>query len=201
MLYTPPEAIESLAVEPHGIVAIADSPDTSDFSTVRRWTDRGVPILGVVAADPGPALPRGLIDVPAPRPTRRRRTTVAAGVAGVSIGVAAAWGWLGSREPGALGDLPAAPTVTSTLESPPVSPAPSDSLYYSVQLAAFNTADRAWEYAARLADDFPTANVTPVRIPQGSWYRVILGAVPSPRAADSILRGLWDDGLVEAGHG
>ncbi len=77
-----------------------------------------------------------------------------------------------------------------------------DTLFYSVQVAAFNAAERALGHAAELERDDLAAAVTPVRIGnQGVWYRVILGLLPSPTAADSVLRELWQRGLVERRQG
>ena len=87
---------------------------------------------------------------------------------------------------------------------PPPEPAVEvelDSLYYSIQVAAFDRPDRAIAYAGSLERGDLVATVTPVRVGGGLWHRVILGALPTAQAADAALRALWRDGLVEDGNG
>jgi cell division septation protein DedD len=74
-------------------------------------------------------------------------------------------------------------------------------LFYSVQVAAFNQADQAAAYARGLARA-GAATVSPVRLGrQGVWYRVVVGALPTPAAADSLLHWLWSRRLVERPNG
>ncbi len=83
----------------------------------------------------------------------------------------------------------------------PLAPPQLDSLSYSLQVAAFNTLDRAVEYAVALENRRLVAAVTPIRIGGSNWYRVILGALPTAADAEAALVGLWRDGLVERGEG
>lgn len=83
----------------------------------------------------------------------------------------------------------------------PLAPPQLDSLSYSLQVAAFNTLDRAVEYAVSLENRRLVAAVTPIRIGGSIWYRVILGALPTAADAEAALVGLWQDGLVETGEG
>ena len=77
----------------------------------------------------------------------------------------------------------------------------ADSLFYSVQVAAFDTWDRAMEYASILEREPLAAAVTPIRVGGRIWYRVILGALATAQSADTVLKAFWRDGLVEVGQG
>jgi cell division septation protein DedD len=84
-----------------------------------------------------------------------------------------------------------------------VAPAASaDSLFYSVQVATFDALPQAMAHADRLRQNGSPAIVTPVRMGgQEGWYRVLAGSLPSPRAADSLRRALWDQRLLESPQG
>jgi cell division septation protein DedD len=78
----------------------------------------------------------------------------------------------------------------------------ADSLYYGIQIAAFDAHDRAVTYLATLGEDGATGTVTPVALGrQGIWHRVVIGALPTPAAADSLLRRLWERGRVRRPNG
>jgi hypothetical protein len=77
----------------------------------------------------------------------------------------------------------------------------ADSLFYSVQVAAFDSWDGAMEYASGFERGSLAAAVTPIRVGGRIWYRVILGALATAESADTVLRTFWRDGLVEAGQG
>jgi cell division septation protein DedD len=67
-----------------------------------------------------------------------------------------------------------------------------DSLFYSIQIAAFNTPERALAYLNEFEEHGVTGTVTPVALGrQGWWHRVLVGLAPSAVAADSLLRDLW----------
>ncbi len=92
--------------------------------------------------------------------------------------------------------------ITATTPPTPVEPlAEADSLYYSVQAAALNTLEDALQHGRDLQNGIRPITVTPVRIGGRIWYRVIVGAYPSPEAADAGRRSLWQDGLVANGEG
>jgi cell division septation protein DedD len=124
----------------------------------------------------------------------------------------AAWaGFRLTRRPSeGAGEATTGPVVPTPVADPipvveidelPAEPEPLDTLYYSVQVAAFNTLDRALEYATSLEDRRLVAAVTPVRIGAGTWYRVILGAMRTAAEAEAALAALWQDGLVASGEG
>jgi cell division septation protein DedD len=118
-----------------------------------------------------------------------------------------------ARSPGAGDDaggsaFPVSPeqAIATGLDTAPPLPEPEpavelDSLYYSIQVAAFDRPDRAIAYAGALERADLVATVTPVRIGGGLWHRVIMGALPTAQAAHTALRALWRDGLVEDGNG
>lgn len=77
-----------------------------------------------------------------------------------------------------------------------------DSLFYGVQVAAFNSYDRAMTHALEVGNGLLAPAVTPVRIGGDRlWYRVIVGAFASSAEADSALREFWNRGRVERGQG
>lgn len=112
-------------------------------------------------------------------------------------------------EDGAVSVFPVSPPGASAAQPEPAAPptargpvAELDSLFYSIQVAAFDSPDRAMAYAGSLEHGSLIATVTPVRIGgTGIWHRVILGALPTAMAADTALRALWRNGLVEDGNG
>ena len=201
----------------------------SAFPGIQQWQAEGVSLLAVVP-EPGTkrlSVPRAARPDPEPQPPPRplalnprewqpgtRRLAfgllVVAGLVGAwtttmrsgrgSDGETATPGVASTRPPP---DTSAArPNATPASDATPTpAPPPLDSLYYSVQVAAFNTADRAMEYGASLERESLVAAVTPIRLGRGIWFRVILGALPTAHDADAALRALWRDGLVEAGHG
>ena len=80
--------------------------------------------------------------------------------------------------------------------------AAGDSLFYSVQVAAFNQADQAIRYAGGVPREADPRTVSAVRLGrQGLWYRVIVGAFTTAAGADSLLRALWREGTVERPNG
>lgn len=109
---------------------------------------------------------------------------------------------------GGASGFPVSPEQASAAEREPAASPPEavpavelDSLFYSIQVAAFDRPNRAIAYAGSLEGGGLVATVTPVRVGGGLWHRVILGALPTAGAADAALRGLWRDGLVEEGNG
>jgi cell division septation protein DedD len=90
--------------------------------------------------------------------------------------------------------------VTATPAAPPAAN-PGDSLFYSIQIAAFSQADQAAAYAREFGDAY-SATVSPVQLGrQGLWFRVIVGAFATAGEADSLLRAWWQRGTVERPNG
>ena len=153
------------------------------------------------------------------RPRKRSKLRVGVGaVAIVVLGIIAVFRLNGNTagEPSvseaSMGEASAGePSAGAPADSIPSEPATvgadgrvardADSLFYSVQVAAFDAWDRAMEYASGLERESLEAAVTPVRIGGRIWYRVILGALATAQLADTVLKTFWRDGLVEAGQG
>jgi cell division septation protein DedD len=166
------------------------------------------------------------------RPGRRVRlgATIAipALVAGAAGAAALLWRGTRSSEPG--GQAPgfaASPSAAAGRAAPSPAPSPAapdlsapepaaggvepaaagptdsgDSLFYSVQVAAFSRAEQAVAFAERLARRTGAATVSPVRLGrQGVWFRVMGGALSSAGQADSLLRQLWSSRAVERSTG
>jgi cell division protein FtsN len=94
-----------------------------------------------------------------------------------------------------------APVSTADESARDPTPPASDSLYYGAQVAAFSEADRAISFSDAMAARGLEPAVSPVRVGGGLWYRVILGALPTAAAADSMRKALWSQNLLEQGQG
>lgn len=176
----------------------------------------------VIAARVSPqrVLKRGLAPAPdehehAPR-VKRHHVVLAAALAAILVSAA----WFGPRlvrrptpasaPPEGVAAVPAVPP-DSAPSAPPASPAAepepetasptSDSLFYGAQVAAFSRADRAISFSDAMAARGLEPAVSPVSVGGGLWYRVILGALHSAGAADSMRQALWRQGLLEEGQG
>jgi cell division septation protein DedD len=74
----------------------------------------------------------------------------------------------------------------------------SDSLYYSVQVAAFTRLDDAATHADAYVTGGFSATISAVRDARGSiWYRVLVGSATSPAAAAAMRSELRSAGLLE----
>lgn len=221
LLFVPPHALPRLGAELEGVVVLAPVgylPDSPTFPGIGERLKRGTPLLAVVCNQPAPPRPtpppqpRASLSVPRPRPRLAVRPPVlwAVGVVGAAtlLGV-----WLAGRgepraEPSAVGSpassAPAAPASSGAGAGAGAAEetAGGDSLFYSVQVAAFNQADQAMAYARKVPEAARPATVSAVRLGrQGLWYRVIVGAFATADGADSLLRALWREGAVERPNG
>jgi hypothetical protein len=216
LLFLPPAAIPHAALRPDGIIVLDRgewNPAASQYLGVSTWLDEGIPLIAVVSQprDTTGAAAGGVAPTTpgaGGEPKRwDRRARLLAGALAIVILVAVAWAvWRLTQTPAEVASeaapLPVADSApTMEAEEPPVEPGSLDTLYYSVQVAAFNTLDRALEYATSLEDRRLVAAVTPVRLRGGTWYRVILGAMQTAAAAEEALAVLWRDGLVASGEG
>ncbi len=221
LLFLPPAAIPHLALQPDGVIILARtgwSQEEQRHLGVSKWLEQGIPLLAVLSEpSTAPPAPTGGLRV-APRRRGKGNLTFAAALV-VVVAVTAVWAV--SR----LSESPAAPRESSVpvteplVATPPPTPPPPveptstdivtppseprrlDTLFYAIQVAAFNTSDRALEYAHSLEDRRLAAAVTPVRVRGRVWYRVILGALPTSAEARAALQRLWRDGLVASGEG
>ncbi len=222
LLFLPPAAIRHASLRPDGIIILAPGgwhPAEGRYVGISRWLEEGIPLLAVVSdhdaetraagGEPTPTLTPRPGGLPL-HPRRRGRSNRMFALAFALIALAAAT-WTATR-------LTRSPAAESTAAAPvqpspseplreveagqtPLAPPQLDSLSYSLQVAAFNTLDRAVGYAVALENRRLVAAVTPIRIGRSIWYRVILGALPTAADAEAALVGLWRDGLVENGEG
>jgi len=220
LLFLPTAAIRHTSLRPDGIIILAPGgwhPAEGLYSDISLWLDEGIPLLAVLS-DPDVETPAaGGAPAVAPRhnslllPPRRwgRSNRMFAMAFGLIVLGAAIWtATLLSRSPAAESTFvapvqppPSQPSREVGAGQTPLAPPRLDSLSYSLQVAAFNTLDRAVEYAVALETPRLVAAVTPIRIRGMIWYRVILGALPTAAEAEATLVGLWQDGLVESGEG
>ncbi len=94
------------------------------------------------------------------------------------------------------------PAVQDVAESPgpqdaPTTPENPDSLFYSVQVAAWPSLSQAVDHIGRFFRAGLPATIAAVpRDTERVWYRVLVGAVSDASAADSLRRRLRNAGLV-----
>lgn len=206
-------------------------PDSPTFPGIGQQLQQGVPLLAVVceahpatASGPPPEPARPSIRTaraPAGRPQRlpaRPAVVIPVLVAGGAALAALLWRGSPRPAPPAAAGTPAAEPASrpaddsgsaaarsgrGTAAVPAQTPDAGDSLFYSVQVAAFSRAEQAAAYAERLARRAGgAATVSPVRLGrQGLWFRVMVGVLPTAAGADSLLRELWRLKLVERPSG
>jgi cell division septation protein DedD len=227
VLFVPAALLPTLKVDLGALVVAAKDGFTVDGATFPGISTRvraGTPLVAVVREDPPPAPVRASgatrssgargrsVSVAQAMAARRqgRRAGTRAGlvlvaVSGTLVGLVALVRWVrtGPASPPASPErVVASPRRPSPLPPAGRAPAPADSLFYSIQIAAFNAPERAVAYLSGLEQDGLTGTVTPVMLgQQGWWHRVLVGLAPSPAAADSLLRELWRRGAVRQPNG
>ncbi len=216
LLFVPPAALPRLNLDLDGLVVLSPvgyAPDSLTFPGIGERLKKGTPLIAIVCNErpaprptPPPARRPSLgVRPPPKRPAIRPGIIAAVGVVGLGAVLAVVLG-VGSdgSQPAAVAEEPAAGAsggMRAAAPAPPPAPDPGDSLFYSVQVAAFSQADQATAYT-RDFSDADAATVSPVRLGrQGLWFRVMLGAFPTPGEADSLLRALWRRGTVERPNG
>lgn len=99
------------------------------------------------------------------------------------------------------------PAVEPPSGPPPAQPAPTttvaaDTLFYSLQVAAFKAPAQALEASEDYAARGWTPTIVPVRLGrQGVWYRLLVGAFAEPAGADQQRRAAWDARLLTQPNG
>ena len=220
LLFLPPAAIRHASLRPDGIIILAPGgwhPAEGRWVDISRWLEEGIPLLAVVSNpdEETPAAGGGPTPTLTPRlgglllhPRRRGRSNRMFAWAFALIVLAAAT-WTATRLTRSAAESTAAAPPQPPPSEPsrevgagqPLAPPQLDSLSYSLQVASFNTLDRAVEYGVALENRRLVAAITPIRIGRSIWYRVILGALPTAADAEAALDVLWRDGLVESGEG
>lgn len=211
LLLVPHHALGRLAIEPARIVVLAPvgkAGAARKLAMPGEWSS--VPVDVVVDTPPprvtAPPRPRPKAARPVTtrrvRPRQRRWwAVVAAGAVLIgAVGLAVVLPRRGNGSVGAGEDSSSAAAHAAAL--PPLEQPGADSLYYAVQVAAFQSMDAALEGAREYQEAGWTATVSPVRLGrQGTWYRLIVAAVATPDAAERALASLWSRGLVERPNG
>ena len=209
----PRAALAQLSADPDGVFVLAPEGVSPAFVL-----GRDVPLLGVVrdrwlpsngSARVSP-LPMTMPVVETP-PRRGLRVALAALiVAGIAVG---GWALLARARESAQQSSPPVPAPTPAPAAAPVSPLPApvaptiaktDTLGWTIQLAAYASLDKALAHADRLAADAGVpALVTPV--PQAGsgpvWYRVLAGSYATRAAAGTARAGMWRRGVAAEGVG
>lgn len=215
LLFAPPAALSHFPFEPDGLVVLAPQgydPVDGTFPHIAKRIEQGTALLAVVGDETKRPSGGTRTSGASSRPPLRRSSTAArrpaasvghlryVTVALVGLGAVASAVAVWAGRPSAT----AAPSRGLAHVAAPfdADAAAGDSLFYSVQVAAFNTLEQAMTRAAELEGGGMPAIVTPVRMgSQGTWYRVLTGALPSARAADSLLQSLWHSRRVERPQG
>jgi len=221
LLHVPAAALPVLRIDLGTLIVAAPMgyvPGSDTFPGLAERLLRGTSLLAIVR-DTVPPPPRTSgsqrVSVAAATAARRRqRRQIPRAVVGLMI-VAAVLGVVALLVSRRGGGTPAAPPeAPSDSAVPPAASgrprtlsvgagaAPADSLFYSIQIAAFDNSAKAVEYLGGLGEDGATGTVTPVLLgQQGVWHRVVIGAAPHALAADSMLRDLWRRGRVRRPNG
>ncbi|UCF39881.1 MAG: SPOR domain-containing protein [Gemmatimonadota bacterium] len=211
ILLVPVLALERLAVEPTRIVVLAPVGKASAARRLVLPVDWSSAPVDVVVDTPPPrvsAPPRPRPRAARPVVTRRIRPSrllrwESAAAAALALGTVALAVTLPRNRNGAVSEstdsaAAAAIPAPATAEARPG----ADSLYYAVQVAAFQSMEAALEGAREYRTAGWTATVSPVRLGrQGTWYRLVVAAVSTPDAAERVLARLWSEGLVERPNG
>jgi len=92
-----------------------------------------------------------------------------------------------------------AESIVAAVTAPPA----ADSLFYTIQVAAFQGESQAVEHAREYDRDDAVVTVAPVRLGvQGTtWYRVLVGAYASAGGAQAALEELYDTGRIRRAEG
>ncbi len=221
LLFVPPASIPHLALKPDGVIVLARtgwSQSAQRHGGISGWLEQGIPLLAVLSerSSPPESAPPPSVRTPGRQvvttPRRRGKGTLMFTAAFlVIIATTAVWAVTrstGSPVPPPAGSVPVAAPLTATARADGqtgrravIKPQRRDTLFYGIQVAAFNTWQRALEYASSLEDRRLAAAITPVHLRGRIWYRVMLGALPSAAEARAALQRLWRNGLVASGEG
>lgn len=226
LLFVPAALLPRLKVDLGALVVAAREgfvPDAGTFPGISARVQAGTPLVAIVRENPPPAPARATGATRSSGATRRsvsvaqamaarrqaqrhraRAGLVLVAVTGALVGLVALvrWGRSGPPPPASRDTVVAAPPPSAAYGLPGPARAPRDSLFYSIQIAAFNAPERAVAYLSDLDEDGLTGTVAPVALgQQGWWHRVLVGLAGSPSAADSLLRDLWRRGAVRQPNG
>jgi hypothetical protein len=206
LVFLAPADLRRLSAVPDGLLVLSPEgfePGSPNHEDVAAALERGAPLLGVVrerwTPGPMPAVQDRVIA------SRGRRSLARALAVGVVLVAGAAGGWQLLAK--AADHSRAVPVVSPTAPAPAPAPAEAalvhtDTLAWTIQVAAFGTLPAALDVADRLATKGPTALVTPVSSGRGTvWYRVLAGFYPTRDAAVAARNTLWERGSLARGEG
>ncbi|HEX9703656.1 MAG TPA: SPOR domain-containing protein [Gemmatimonadales bacterium] len=197
LVYLSPEALGRLSAVPDGVMALAPQGLETDSTAGRALAaagERGAPFLGVVRE-------RSLAPVPPVRKAergpervgrRRRSLATALGLATVAAGTWVLFARSAERPPESAPVAPPPPTV-----------AQRDTVFWTVQLAAYGTLAGAVSQADALLAENIRALVAPI-VQGGStsvWYRVLAAGFPSRDSAVAGRAAFWARGVAPDGQG
>lgn len=216
LLYVPTEALPHLSVKPDKLILLAPDDDAAnraaacalavglddspDVLVVLHEADAPASPPPAAATDPPTRVPR-----PAPRVRARRtgrrarrgRRRFAAGTAVLALSTAVAVILVRGAPNGGRRE-PAAASAAAAQDAAPT----SDTLYYTVQVAAFRSGEAALAAAEAYGEAGWETTVAAVRLGQlDIWHRLLVGTFATPAAAESALDGLWASGLLERQSG
>ena len=212
LLFVSATGLGKLSAVPDGAIVLAPEgldPASAVGMQIASALERGTPLLGVArdrwmaAAAPAPAL----TSIPSltPEPGRRRgKRAVAATLvlAGAALG---GWALLAPARESFRAPPPPLPLPQeSTPVAPAAAAAAADTLPWTIQLAAYGTADKALAHADQLTEAAGiVALVTPVQQSgRGTvWYRVLAGSYATRDAAAAGREELWRRGAADRGIG
>ena len=213
LLYLSAGALARLSTVPDGLLVLSPDgfePESSIGQGIIAALERGMPLLGVVrerwtpaaAALPLPGIPAAA-RVTSPPPRRRRAARPAVVAVTLAAGAAGGWGLLAREAKNPSLPLPSAPRpAPSAVLAPPARPGRTDTLAWTVQIAAFGTLPKALGLADRVAAGDAGAFVTPVPLGRGTvWYRVLAGPYPTRDSAAAARAALWRRGAIPKGQG
>ena len=128
-----------------------------------------------------------------------RTALIAASVVGVlAVGALFAWNrGAGARDDGATRERPAAGAIALSDNDS------SGAALYSVDVVMLNSLGDAGHHLSDRLASLPAATFSPVLLGSDSarWYRVVVGAWPERREADSALMSLRSAGVLQVGFG
>ena len=228
ILFAPPAALSELTVAPDGLVVLAPNgydASQGQYPEIADKIARGTPLLSIVVDQPRSDEPVSILGESFRRSRRitfgriNTSTAIVASALLVGTGLTAVALLRQPDDPVPADTVPSVATLEPTADIPPATqptpppppppppqsarePDPGDSLFYSVQVAAFNTLPRAMSYVSELEEEQWVALASPVRLGnQSIWYRVFVGTLPNSTAADSTLRAMWRSRLLDRPQG
>jgi len=224
VLLIPAAAAHHLPSKPDHVVLLANALSETP-NVVLEWARSGIPVSRVLSErDPSrapvepaapavrekPTVPKSgdrevLRPIPRP-PSRRKRATIggwtiALTVGAIVVAVVATVELLRTTH----GLRPGESTNDSAVPSPRAGtsgPAEGDSLFYTIQIATYTSGAAATEQATMFEAAGWAVTVASVRLGrQGTWHRLMVGALRDPADAQRALEQLWGEGLLDRGAG